>query len=112
MLRWCLHVCRPDGRQVTLYCHIMVGMLMRTDAVAGLREADEHELHMRVLNALRYDGKESVDGSVVPEAANVQKLLDGLDKLQRGEPADVLKHLYRYQSTLGFSWQGICRCAV
>ena len=49
--------------------------------------------NMRVLNALRYDGKESVDGSVVPEAANVQKLLDGLDRLQRGEPADVLKHL-------------------
>ncbi len=89
MMRCCLHVCQQDGSQLTLYRHTIAGMLMCTDAVAGLREADGQELHMRVVNALRYDGKESVDGSVVPEAANVQKLLDGLDKLQRGEPADV-----------------------
>ena len=59
-----------------------------TISAAGLCDADELDLFETVMTALRSGGKDSM-GRPVPEVANAQKLLDGVNELQRGEPAHV-----------------------
>ena len=57
-----------------------------THAVAGLRDASHDEVFERVIEALKTREVSRGGQAVVPELTRLQRLLQGLQGLQQGQP--------------------------